>query len=82
MISQPGWKAWLAVVFTVMASIGVNVLISINLANRAAEAQSEVACNIARTQDGIYTASPPSTETGRLAAAAWDDARWRWCGER
>ncbi len=77
----PGIRVWLALVGTVVASVFLNVLISINLANRAAAAQNEVACEIARTQSDVYRSSPPSTATGRTAALAWENARTRWCKE-
>jgi hypothetical protein len=77
----PGIRVWMALVGTVVASVFLNVLISINLANRAAEAQSVVACDIARTQTDSYRSSPPSTETGRALAVSWENARKRWCEE-
>lgn len=76
----PSWYAWLAVVLSVVASVGLNVLISVNLAERARLAQQEVACDIATTNSDIYRATPPSTPTGRAAAVSWENARARWCG--
>lgn len=74
----PSWYAWLAVVLSVVASVGLNVLITVNLAERAREGQRVATCEIVRTQVAIYRATPPSTPTGQEAQRAWELAYSRW----
>lgn len=82
MTKQPGFYAWLAVVLTTVGSVFLNVLISVNLAERAADGQRRSICQITITQSDIYRNTPPSTDTGRAAAQAWENARRDWaCDE-
>jgi len=74
----PGWGAWIAVVVSTLASIGLNILITITLSDRAAQGQRESSCEIARTQLAIYEGTPPTTPTGRAAREAWRVAESRW----
>lgn len=82
----PGWYAWAAVVLSTMASAGLSAVVSVQLAERAVQAQQEsqqqaaeasrqATCNVVRTQLAIYEVAPPSTATGREAVAAWGDMK-------
>jgi hypothetical protein len=67
-----------ALIVSFFGSIGLSLLVNIQLAENAREGQKRASCEIVRTQLAIYTEEPPSTPTGEAAVRAWREAWEVW----
>ena len=74
MTRQPGRYTWLALVAGTALSIALSILVNVQLAQNARDAQRDAVCDIARTQLGIYRAEAPITPAGKESERAWRDA--------
>lgn len=75
MTRYPPWYAWAALVCSLVASIGLNLVVNGRLIDRARESQGDAVCAVTVAQDEVYRETPPKTEAGRNAAQAWANMR-------
>ena len=78
----PNWYSWVVLFAFTLGSIGISIVVNINLAERAiaadhkaradAAAQSKsVVCLVVTTQENVFSQS--TTDVGVKAAKAWHD---------
>jgi hypothetical protein len=88
-MKPPNWYAWAILVVATAASVGLNAVVGIGLAERTIEAEKQArreaaeetrraTCSLINAQASVYRESPPQTSVGRDVARAWEDMRIRF----
>lgn len=80
MKQQPSWYAWAALVVATAASVGLNAVVGIGLAERSIEAEREAAeanrratCTLIKAQIEVYRETPPTLATGQNVERSWKE---------